>query len=1223
MIASPRVDRRRIDRFELDFLIQRGGMGEVWRATDTQSGAAVAVKLTRDGADLDRFAREADVLASLSHPGIVRHLAHGIHDGRGFMAMEWLTGEDLAARLRREPIPTSAALSLVRRIADALGSAHAQGIVHRDLKPGNIFLVDCDLENVRLIDFGVARVEEAPRTTAGMVIGTVGYMAPEQASGQRDLDARADIFALGCILYECIARQAPYSGRSAEAVLVKLMFSAPPKLSHAVPDIPADVDWLVSTMLAKARTERPATAEALAQLIDGILGGRALTERASTTIGASERRVTTILLWREEVSPPLHASESRSDTTVVLARTGVTPHDPHTVERLVDGTSCVRLSRLGTPRDHVVAACRRSLALLVDHPSASVAIATDYTEDEDASAEGPAMARARGLLRHVSPGHIGLDATSALLAEQRFDLEANTWGSRLLGPSKTLLAESTLEGPIVGRERELGMLERGLDDASSGMTSILVVLGEAGMGKTALSLDFQRRMGARQMPCRVVQATAEGLDVSVPYALLRSLLREADELLADASRGTSPAFQAIRTHSTPAQDDLVFELKTWLAALAERSLGVVLLHDIHWADEPSIRALTRALAECDDTQLLVVLSGRPGTSERFGKLLAPLGSIEMTLRPLSAKAAKLLVARAAGVELSDDVQAEIIHRGQGSPYVLQELVRAAKSGSMNELPAGVLGVVQANVDRLAPHVRRLLRAASVLGQRFTIPAAMAVLGEGAPIDPEGAMAASVEVDVIRLETDGSYAFRHSLTHEAVYAMLPDVDRAAAHARAARWLAEADRTEPSVMAHHFARAGDRDRAIEAFLAAAREAAMAGDRGAIERIEAEIKALDPDCPARAHVLHQLAKNGLGGRPEARAAAARSALAMLTAPSAERVALYVEFVYAELTEPCVAEAVDEIERAIDAGVIDERTRLTALDRIHNAVGAAGLERARNRVHQAITKHGEPHVPLTYWLLVTRQLERNCALAAERLELANATTAPDTIHLQIWYAYLLLQLGRLDEARTQTEACALRLRLSRSYDAASVIMLRCGVAEASGDYGSALRHAEEAVHLSRALSGPDDRETVRMTLRRADLLRRVGRHANVIQAVAEAEPGLRAFQGLRPIADANLACALSELGQRDEALGAARRGLSFLHDGWSFDGGAFRPRTTLARALMAAGVIDEAKAAATNALGDVTRYLDRIGTPDHRRLFLASAPGAADTVALGRELGLDIPTA
>lgn len=186
------------DRFRIEGLAGSGGMGTIHRATDLHMARRVAVKVTASG-DADdeaRFARESAVLAELTHPAIVRYLAHGqTPRGTQFLVMDWLEGEDLAQRLARTELTIDESLSVVGRACEGLGFAHARGIIHRDLKPSNLFLVDGAPERTTLIDFGIARERSDTRTftRSGTLLGTVGYMSPEQAMGSRELDARSDL----------------------------------------------------------------------------------------------------------------------------------------------------------------------------------------------------------------------------------------------------------------------------------------------------------------------------------------------------------------------------------------------------------------------------------------------------------------------------------------------------------------------------------------------------------------------------------------------------------------------------------------------------------------------------------------------------------------------------------------------------------------------------------------------------------------------------------------------------------------------------------------------------------------------------------------------------------------------------------------------------------------------------------------------------------------------
>src|SRR5512140_232372 len=185
------------DRFEIERHVATGGMGEVFRARDRVSNAAVAIKVLSDQRDDrgERFAREVQLLSELSHPGIIRYVSHGeTPSGELFLAMEWLDGEDLEGRLAREPFTMSESVTLATRVAEALGAAHARGVVHRDLKPSNLFLLGGRVEQVKVLDFGVAhRTGRTQLTQTGTLIGTVGYMAPEQARSGGTIDARVDV----------------------------------------------------------------------------------------------------------------------------------------------------------------------------------------------------------------------------------------------------------------------------------------------------------------------------------------------------------------------------------------------------------------------------------------------------------------------------------------------------------------------------------------------------------------------------------------------------------------------------------------------------------------------------------------------------------------------------------------------------------------------------------------------------------------------------------------------------------------------------------------------------------------------------------------------------------------------------------------------------------------------------------------------------------------------
>ena len=210
----------RLGPYEVTDLVGAGGMGEVYRARDTRLGRDVAIKVlpehvAHDPDALARFGREARAVAALSHPHIAALFDIGETDGTHYLVMELLEGETLAGRLRRGALPEKDTLRIGTEIAEALGAAHAHGIVHRDVKPANVMLTR---SGVKLLDFGLARLQRKadararrrrPRRSSGErgVAGTLPYMAPEQLEG-READARADVWALGCVLFEMLTGQA-------------------------------------------------------------------------------------------------------------------------------------------------------------------------------------------------------------------------------------------------------------------------------------------------------------------------------------------------------------------------------------------------------------------------------------------------------------------------------------------------------------------------------------------------------------------------------------------------------------------------------------------------------------------------------------------------------------------------------------------------------------------------------------------------------------------------------------------------------------------------------------------------------------------------------------------------------------------------------------------------------------------------------------------------------
>jgi len=250
------------DRYKVEREIGRGGMATVYLARDLREGRAVAIKVMHSGlaASLgaERFAREIEIAASLSHPLIVPLYDSGSAGGVLYYIMPFVEGESLYERLERErQLPLDDAVRIALNVADALGYAHGRGVLHRDVKPENILLAE---GRALVADFGLASAigaaDRRKLTETGVMLGTIFYMSPEQLRADRDLDQRADIYSLGCIAYEMLTGEPPYSGRSLEDVISRIIRAPVPSARRLRSNVPAAVDRAVARALAKSVDER-------------------------------------------------------------------------------------------------------------------------------------------------------------------------------------------------------------------------------------------------------------------------------------------------------------------------------------------------------------------------------------------------------------------------------------------------------------------------------------------------------------------------------------------------------------------------------------------------------------------------------------------------------------------------------------------------------------------------------------------------------------------------------------------------------------------------------------------------------------------------------------------------------------------------------------------------------------------------------------------------------
>jgi serine/threonine-protein kinase len=285
------VQGRTVGSYRITEQLGEGGMGAVYRAVHTSLGRKAAVKVLLDELShnkdvVTRFFNEAKAATAIDHPGIVSVFDFGYDDGRAYIIMEYLEGESLGERRRRDGMmPVDEALIIGRQVAGALGAAHRQGIIHRDLKPDNIMMVlDPDVlggQRAKILDFGIAKLLDNDRDTApgvetksGRIMGTPAYMAPEQCRGAGKVDARADIYALGCVLYALICGQPPFVGEGAGELIAAHLNQPPPPPRWWVNDLPQPVEDVLLRLLEKKPEDRYQTMAEVVEALEAASAGK-------------------------------------------------------------------------------------------------------------------------------------------------------------------------------------------------------------------------------------------------------------------------------------------------------------------------------------------------------------------------------------------------------------------------------------------------------------------------------------------------------------------------------------------------------------------------------------------------------------------------------------------------------------------------------------------------------------------------------------------------------------------------------------------------------------------------------------------------------------------------------------------------------------------------------------------------------------------------------------
>ena len=918
-------------RFRLLRTLAAGGMGVVYEALDLDAeGRRVALKVQRDHEpdNARRFWREAEILRALEHPVPVRcHDAGQLADGRVWLALEWLEGEDLHHALGRGPLEPSEALNLVAQVADALGALHARGVVHRDVKPENLFLEGGRPERVRLLDLGIARLVDpqahGPKT--GAVIGTPAYMSPEQARAAEDLDHRTDLWSLGAVLYECLTGEVAWPGTNPLAVMVKVLLEPPPRLAHRRPDLLPGLDVFVARLMAREPSERPATAAEVAETARALVGPTRRhvsgpidlsTHQQTPGLGIEELRYLTILLIGGLGGAPTLSGE---ETAAWRARLDQEMRDAQAVPQgLADGSMLVTFEGAGVATDRAARAARLALALHDLAPQVPFALATGALRiGTGPTTLGAVVDAAADALDRASVDRqsgVLVDEHTAGLLSAAFVLSPPETGANagvrwLLGSSDAGGAARAVLGrptPFVGRDRELRLLEGfRLEVESRTRARVVKVEGEPGIGKSRLREEWLARVVTVAPGTRVVECS--GIERGRPWSAVRRLIepllaRTGDDgaelvsLLGEARAQEAAVFlHAILGRVAEAEPSAQLEaarsapgelearvrevLGAIITAFAQRAPTVLAFEDAQWLD-PTTRAWLPWLMErVHGLPVLVLVLTRPsdptsGDEADEGPTswsrLEQLAS--MRLLPLPAPAVSRIAAAVFGATV---VPPGLLERAEGNPHYLEELLRAVAAHGEQSLPVSVLAMVHARLERLTPDEMRMLRGASLLGRDFTAHGVRAVLGELPRDLVERALESLCHAEFI-VRAGVQWRFASDLVRDAVRATWTPEDRPRAHGRVARWLAVQSSLDPLEVAEHWAQAGEIRLAGPWWARAAEDRLdqndLAGARRVAERaVEAVERLVPPDGSTRGALLACLG-HALGWEGETAAGAER---------------------------------------------------------------------------------------------------------------------------------------------------------------------------------------------------------------------------------------------------------------------------------------------------------------------------------------------------------------
>jgi predicted ATPase/class 3 adenylate cyclase/tRNA A-37 threonylcarbamoyl transferase component Bud32 len=940
-----------IGHYQVLELLGAGGMGVVYKARDERLERHVALKFLSPHLSLqpgarERFLTEARAAAALDHPNVCTiHEIGETVNGHLFLAMPLYEGETLERRLARGRLPFREAVRVAVQIARGLARAHEYGIVHRDVKPSNVMLLTDG--SAKILDFGIANRDHPAVGARVAPAGTIAYMSPEQVRGA-PVDHRADIWSLGVLLHEMLTGVRPFDGSDRERLASAILADDPAILTASHPDVPAGMDDYLRRALAKQPDDRYSSMTALAAALDLLASppgertqGDAVVPDGpghagdSATPRGGERRRAAVLVsilsgydaLVEQLSPP---DAVRVLEQVRAAAVDVARRHGGLVNQAI-GEEMVSL--FGVPVAHEDDELRAVRAAVELHARVRAltlgAEATIRVRVQSGLHAGPVVAQRlqEGPRRYAVVGAAAQVAARLAALARPDDVVMSPEYRRVVSPFVYTAAyepvmlepgvqpvtpfrvtgetgvETRLEAserlgltPYVGRDAELTRLWACAAQARAGDGGTLVVVGEAGAGKSRLLHELRERVGGSPA-FRLLQARCRAYGDVEPFFPFVEILRDALDMRAAVSdsaaivariRAIDPALEPFLplylhllsvpsdSHPLPRhfrgehlQASLLDALSAVVAGLARERTLVVLLEDWHWADGASSTALQRMAEDAAGRKVLFVVTTRPRPA---GHEESP-GAAQMRLEPLDFGTSAAMMRAVLRVEkMPEGLGRLIFERTGGNPFFLEQVCSAlleqgAVATTTGEaivegglegllLPDTVQAVIRTRLDTLEPASREVLRVASVIGRDFEHALVAEVLGRDFDLPAAlGRLRGSGLVQQMESGAHASGRFDHVLTQEVSYDSLLGHQRKTLHGMVGRAI---ERRHPdgldekaALLAHHFERAGAWPEAVHyGRRAAERASALSQFAEALAMLDRVLAWLDelPDGEAR---------------------------------------------------------------------------------------------------------------------------------------------------------------------------------------------------------------------------------------------------------------------------------------------------------------------------------------------------------------------------------------